>query len=439
MGKHASDIDKAAFLVHLQYVHQAEAARRAKLTKQTANNIKSRADAIKKEHEEQGLPPPTLEEQIACKPGSGRPSKISDNEVLELLEACTLNKKQRKKLWHIVAKEEGFFDLHRRTIEKKLRARGLRRCKSTKKLGLTDVQKAQRYEIALSRKDWGLEEWRKVIFSDEASIIVSIKRGQQKISRMVGEEERYHPDCIERRYNNYSEAMFWACFTYDYKGPCYIYYPETHEQKAYNKEEIERLNEEEIMAEAQAAFEEQEREKERKWDEKGQRWPTNRATQEVYWKNNQFKKSASRGGVDNLPYIYEVLEPFLIPFWKEIMLQRHDPDTFECDMLPFVFQQDNAPSHASKWTQRRLKKEGIPLLEHIGNSLDMNAIEGAWMPMRIAITKDWGAPHTLEWTDRAWRGQQDLFPQDKIRALVARMAAINTLIIEYEGGNEFHG
>jgi hypothetical protein len=84
------------------------------------------------------------------------------------------------------------------------------------------------------------------------------------------------------------------------------------------------------------------------------------------------------------------------------MLQRHDPDTFECD--PFVFQQDNAPSHASKWTQRRLKKEGIPLLEHIINSPDMNAIEGTWMPMRIAITKDWGAPHTFIRVDRSGLG-----------------------------------
>ena len=32
-----------------------------------------------------------------------------------------------------------------------------------------------------------------------------------------------------------------------------------------------------------------------------------------------------------------------------------------------------------------------------------------------------------------------MIPQDKIRAIVARMAAINTLIIEYEGGNDFHG
>jgi hypothetical protein len=54
---------------------------------------------------------------------------------------------------HIVAKEEGFFNVHRWTIEKKLQERGLCRVKSTKKLRLTDVQKAQRYELALSRKD----------------------------------------------------------------------------------------------------------------------------------------------------------------------------------------------------------------------------------------------------------------------------------------------
>ena len=69
----------------------------------------------------------------------------------------------------------------------------------------------------------------------------------------------------------------------------------------------------------------------------------------------------------------------------------------------------------------------------------MNAVESTWMPIRIAITKDWGRPSTIEWTDKAWRGQQELIPQDKIRAIVARMAAINILIIEHEGGNEFRG
>ena len=98
MGKHASDIDKAAFLVHLQYVHQAEAARRAGLLQQTASRVQKRAEALKKQHEADGLPPPTLEEQVTRKEGSGAKPKIIDDEVLELLNACTLNKKQRKKL-----------------------------------------------------------------------------------------------------------------------------------------------------------------------------------------------------------------------------------------------------------------------------------------------------------------------------------------------------
>ena len=61
------------------------------------------------------------------------------------------------------------------------------------------------------------------------------------------------------------------------------------------------------------------------------------------------------------------------------------------------------------------------------------------MPLRIAITKEWNAPHTIEWTDCTWRAKWDKFPQDRIRALVTRQAAINNLIIEFEGGNEFHG
>jgi hypothetical protein len=61
------------------------------------------------------------------------------------------------------------------------------------------------------------------------------------------------------------------------------------------------------------------------------------------------------------------------------------------------------------------------------------------MPMRIEITQKWNAPHTLEWTERAWRAEWESIPIEKIRYLVVRQAAINSLIIECEGGNEFHG
>jgi len=54
------------------------------------------------------------------KEGSRAKPKITNDKVIELMEACTLDKKSRRKLWHIVAKEEGFFDVYHRTIERKL-------------------------------------------------------------------------------------------------------------------------------------------------------------------------------------------------------------------------------------------------------------------------------------------------------------------------------
>jgi hypothetical protein len=146
MGKHATQGQKIAFLAHLQHVHCAEAARLAGLSSTTAKRLKAAAGDLQVERYKEGLPPPTLEEQVAGKPGSRRPPALTVDQVTDLLKSCTLNKKQRKKLWHIVAMEEGFFDLHCCTFERKLRERGLRCCKSTKKLDLTDIQRASLVE-----------------------------------------------------------------------------------------------------------------------------------------------------------------------------------------------------------------------------------------------------------------------------------------------------
>ncbi len=60
MGKHATDLDKAVFLTHLLYVHQAEAARRAGLAKSIATDIKNKAADVQIWYDEEGLPPPTI-------------------------------------------------------------------------------------------------------------------------------------------------------------------------------------------------------------------------------------------------------------------------------------------------------------------------------------------------------------------------------------------
>jgi len=96
-------------------------------------------------------------------------------------------------------------------------------------------------------------------------------------------------------------------------------------------------------------------------------------------------REQGKGGVDHMRYRYEVVEPLIIPYIREVALQRpHDPDNL--DVPGPIFQQDNAPSHISHWTMELLTDNGIEVLEHAGNSPDMSAIEKAWMPMRIKIT-----------------------------------------------------
>jgi hypothetical protein len=55
-------------------------------------------------------------------------------------------------------------------------------------------------------------------------------------------EDRFKPDCIEVRYNNYSEAMFWGSFSYNYKGLCHVYNAETIVQKAVYQAIINEYN-----------------------------------------------------------------------------------------------------------------------------------------------------------------------------------------------------
>jgi hypothetical protein len=67
--------------------------------------------------------------------------------------------------------------------------------------------------------------------------------------------------------------MFWGCFSYDYKGPCYIYYKETEEQKIFYKEKMQQNNDKEIEAEARAEFDRIQAEKEEEWRLKGRKKP----------------------------------------------------------------------------------------------------------------------------------------------------------------------
>ena len=95
MGK-PTDAQKIAFLAHLEHVYCTEVARLAGFPGTTVKDLKACTEALKTSHTKQGLQPPTLEELITRKPGSGLKPRVLIKQITGLLKACTLNKKQRK-------------------------------------------------------------------------------------------------------------------------------------------------------------------------------------------------------------------------------------------------------------------------------------------------------------------------------------------------------
>ena len=59
-----------------------------------------------------------------------------------------------------------------------LKKHGLRAVKLTRKPGLTKIQKAARLQFCLNHVTWTLEDWKKVIFTDETSVC----HGHQKVA-----------------------------------------------------------------------------------------------------------------------------------------------------------------------------------------------------------------------------------------------------------------
>jgi hypothetical protein len=117
---------------------------------------------------------------------------------------------------------------------------GLTCVKPTQKPGLNSAQKKARLQFCLKHEDWTIEDWKRVIWSDETSVILGQRRGTIRLWRASG--EAYKSTCIRNRWKVFSEFMFWACFTWDSKGPSHIWTTETAQEKKQAEIELTKLN-----------------------------------------------------------------------------------------------------------------------------------------------------------------------------------------------------
>jgi hypothetical protein len=90
---------------------------------------------------------------------------------------------------------------------------------------LTKKMRQERLNWCLAYKDWTLEDWKNVIWLDETSVVLNYRCGSFRVWRKA--DEAFTKLVVRERWKGYTEFMFWSCFLYDYKGPLYIWRPET--------------------------------------------------------------------------------------------------------------------------------------------------------------------------------------------------------------------
>ncbi|KAK1914276.1 hypothetical protein P3342_007522 [Pyrenophora teres f. teres] len=122
----------------------------------------------------------------------------------------------REKTCADIAGDLSLYNVSSTTVWRVLKAAGYHKTKPTRKPGLTKKMRQERLNWCLAHKDWTLEDWKNVIWSDETSVLLNHRRGGYRVWRKRG---GFVKSVIRERWKGYTEFMFWGCFLYDCKGP----------------------------------------------------------------------------------------------------------------------------------------------------------------------------------------------------------------------------
>ena len=103
------------------------------------------------------------------------------------------------------------------TIRRVMKEHGYRRCIACRRPFISKQQAKRRLDFAIKYRWWGTADWKKVIWSDEATFETG-KRGRIWVTRRP--DEKNHPDCIQSVYRSGRvSVMVWGAIGWDWKSP----------------------------------------------------------------------------------------------------------------------------------------------------------------------------------------------------------------------------
>lgn len=146
--------------------------------------------------------------------GSGRPKRIS-SRLERRVRYLTLRDR------HMSFRDIGKLvdpPISADSVRRIMAKAGYHRRKARTVFYLTAVHRARRLSWAREHAKWKEFEWSRIIWSDEAYVVVGDSAGQVFVTRRAGEE--FSDDCVVQKFKQSSfRVMIWGCIMQGRKGP----------------------------------------------------------------------------------------------------------------------------------------------------------------------------------------------------------------------------
>lgn len=149
----------------------------------------------------------------------GQKGHLSEDQVDDLITyICTSKATRFESFLSLSIGPFSHFKVSGDVIRKAIAKRGYKKYIARQKPPLSQKNRDLRLAWAQEHKDWTLEDWCKILWTDETWVTGGRHR-KQYVTRKAGEE--LHPDCVLTKLQRRKGWMFWGCFSgLSGKGPC---------------------------------------------------------------------------------------------------------------------------------------------------------------------------------------------------------------------------
>lgn len=150
----------------------------------------------------------------------GRPQILTRDQREELVEFVCSSKQGRRMTYEQLAKHFAWWEVKKDGIRAALEREGFHRRVAMCKPPISEKNRKLRLQFALEHRGWTLENWCRILWSDE-TWVTDGRHKRTFITRRPGEE--WDENCIVEKVRRKKGWMFWGSFHGNIRGPGFFW------------------------------------------------------------------------------------------------------------------------------------------------------------------------------------------------------------------------